>query len=153
MAKWKNRGPSRASGAQIAANRIRVYICDKCGHWNEGKKPEFFCQSPVPCVGATFTHFDSRAEAKRWCELLLLQKHGKIEDLERQVTLKLDAMPVRGQASGSGCVGRYVADFTYYENDEYVIEDVKGGAMTDLAAWKMKHVEAQYGTKVRIVQR
>lgn len=152
MARRPNRrqyGPKKASGPQIAANRIRVYICDKCGHWNEGKKPEFFCESPGKCDGTTFTHFDSRAEAQRWAELLLLQRSGQIAELRRQQRLALMA-PYDDEDK---IVGHYVADFTYVEDGKQIIEDVKGGAMTDLAAWKMKHVEAQYGTKVRIVQR
>lgn len=146
MTRFRHKGPRRASGPQIGAVRVRVYICDKCGHWHDGKKPEFYCESPAKCDGTTFTHFDSKAEATRWAELLLLQRTGKIRCLRRQVPFDLHAQ--FGER-----VGRYVVDFHYVEDDQSILEDVKGTAMTDLAAWKMKHVEAQYGTKVRIIQR
>ncbi len=89
---------------------------------------------------------DSRHEAERWSELLLLQRAGKIRDLERQVRFEL--IPAyfeevytgefykRGTHKGEPkkervCVEKsvvYVADFVYIDNDtaEQVVEDAKG---------------------------
>ena len=71
------------------------------------------------------TH-DSRKEANRWCELLLLQRCGAISDLQRQVKFVLipaqtETFPRYGKrgnrlADGERIVEKecaYVADFVY----------------------------------------
>jgi hypothetical protein len=73
--------------------------------------------------------FDSRAEAKRWFDLLWRVKAGEIADLERQVRYVL----IPKQARPSGGVERecaYIADFTYLDKrtGRSVCEDVKGCA-------------------------
>lgn len=89
--------------------------------------------------------FASQREYKRWCELLLLSKAGKIEFLQRQFRIAL-------RADGGKVVGHYVADATYLdvESGEPVIEDAKG-FQTPLYKWKRRHVEAQTGVKIREV--
>ena len=44
---------------------------------------------------------------------------------------------------------KYYADFEYYENDEYIVEDVKG-VKTPVYKLKKKLIEAQY--KIRITE-
>lgn len=70
--------------------------------------------------------FDSQKEARRWQELLLLERADKISDLRRQVRYEL--IPV--QRINGKCVERavyYIADFVYRdENGHLVVEDVKG---------------------------
>ncbi|MBQ9009309.1 MAG: DUF1064 domain-containing protein [Clostridia bacterium] len=70
--------------------------------------------------------FDSKKEAARWRELLVLKRAGLISDLERQV--KYELIPV--QRVDGKCVERavnYIADFVYRdENGDLVVEDVKG---------------------------
>ena len=71
--------------------------------------------------------FDSRKEQRRYNELLLLQRAGKIRGLERQKAFTV----VPAQYIDGKCVFRavkYVADFVYYEGDLYVVEDVKSEA-------------------------
>ena len=63
---------------------------------------------------------DSQKEANRWCELKLLQRAGKISDLQRQVPYEL--LP---KQDGERAV-HYVADFVYVENGREVVEDAKG---------------------------
>ena len=63
---------------------------------------------------------DSIKEANRWCELLLLQRAGMIQDLQRQV--KYELIP---KQEGERAV-YYIADFVYTENGKKVVEDVKG---------------------------
>jgi hypothetical protein len=92
--------------------------------------------------------FDSKAEARRWAELLLRERAGLISRLERQVRFPLDAFRVCGPPQ---TVGHYVADFVYVEDGKQIIEDAKGGAITDLASWKLRHVHAQYGAEVKLV--
>ena len=33
-----------------------------------------------------------------------------------------------------------------------VVEDVKGAGLTDIAKWKMKHLEAEYGINVQLIK-
>lgn len=101
--------------------------------------------------------FASMKEAKRYGELKLLEKAGKIRALKLQVPLVLSAGNDRRTS-----IGKYVADFVYEEwvdgfragvgRDYYrrVVEDVKG-FKTPLYRWKKRHVEAQYGIEIREV--
>ncbi len=87
--------------------------------------------------------FDSRAEAKRYGELKVLFRAQQIQLLELQPEFELHPY---------GCnkpIGKYRADFAYFENGKRVVEDVKG-VRTPLYRWKKKHVEAEY--KVQIVE-
>jgi len=81
------------------------------------KRPNKFRNTPVTVEGI---RFDSKAEAKRWGELRLLERANQIRDLERQVTYRLEV--------NSELVSRYVADFRYFDRarSEWVVEDVKG---------------------------
>lgn len=76
--------------------------------------------------------FDSVAEARRWGELLLLQRGGAIRDLRRQVRFEL--VPAQRDPAGRAVRAvSYVADFVYEarlmhqtRQWETVVEDVKG---------------------------
>jgi len=73
--------------------------------------------------------FDSKAEAKRWCELQMLIKAGRVHDLQRQVRYVL--IPKTARPSGGHereCA--YLADFVYLDvkTGRRVVEDVKGAA-------------------------
>lgn len=82
--------------------------------------------------------FDSRREARRYHELLMLQKAGKIKDLQRQVPFLLipdqreaDTIGKRGGVHKGRVIERkitYIADFCYYdsESEEMFVEDAKG---------------------------
>lgn len=73
------------------------------------------------------TAFASKREARRWAELLLLQRAGEITDLRRQVKIGMEGRdgPILTQ---TGRKAAYVADFTYVDprNGCLVIEDAKG---------------------------
>jgi hypothetical protein len=64
--------------------------------------------------------FDSQRELKRWGELKLLERAGKIKDLKRQVDFEL----IPGSCGLRPIV--YRADFVYEENGKKVVEDSKG---------------------------
>ena len=68
--------------------------------------------------------FDSVKEGNRWMELQMLQKAGVISDLQRQV--KFELQPEFYYKGKKIRPINYIADFTYYENGEYIVEDVKG---------------------------
>ena len=80
--------------------------------------------------------FDSKAEAKRYTELKLLERAKKIKSLNKQVPFSLKV--------GEKVIGKYLADFVYKRGDKVVVEDVKG-FKTPLYRWKAKHFEAQFG--------
>lgn len=84
--------------------------------------------------------FASKAEARRYQELLVLQRAGKIRDLELQPRYRLH---VNGWK-----LGEYRGDFRYRTREgETVVEDVKG-VLTPMYRWKKKHVAAEYGVDV-----
>ena len=95
--------------------------------------------------------FDSMKEAKRYTELSLLQKAGKITDLQTQVKYEL----IPAQKRNGKVVERavhYIADFVYTEDGETVVEDVKSPATkTPVYTLKRKLMLWEYGIKIREV--
>jgi len=90
--------------------------------------------------------FASKGEARRYGELLLLQKAGIIRDLVLQPAYPLHA---RGHDREWQLVGAYVADFEYVvcATDLLTTEDFKG-VRTPLYRWKKKHFQAEYGRQI-----
>lgn len=72
--------------------------------------------------------FDSKREADRWSELVLLQRAGAISDLERQVPIGLEGQKGPILTDSGEQQRRYVADFRYLDRrtGAWVIEDAKG---------------------------
>jgi hypothetical protein len=62
--------------------------------------------------------FDSKKEAARWEQLLLLQRAGEIQDLVRQIRYELVVNGIK--------VATYVADFRYRDRGREIVEDCKG---------------------------
>lgn len=99
--------------------------------------------------GAVPTEFDgikfhSKKEAKRYAELLVLERAGRITNLERQVKFPLIGKdgPI---LTPTGKQAHYVADFRYVDWDLdgiWVIEDAKG-YQTDISALKCAIMAAQ----------
>ena len=84
--------------------------------------------------------FDSIRESKRYCELKILQKAGKISNLQLQVPYKLvDSVYLDGRKKPAI---RYVADFVYwiYTSDDYytIVEDAKSPHLRTNQAYRMK---------------
>lgn len=78
--------------------------------------------------------FDSRAEARRYSELILAERAGEISNLSLQ--------PVFPIIVNEKKIGKYIADFQYIDRDgNRVIEDVKG-ISTPVYKLKKKLVEA-----------
>lgn len=72
--------------------------------------------------------FDSRKEAERWMQLMLLQKAGEIRELKRQVVIPLigKEAPLKTR---TGKAMRLTVDFTYEDRRlgwATVYEDAKG---------------------------
>lgn len=81
--------------------------------------------------------FDSKKERDRYCELLLLEKAGKISGLKLQVPFELIPKQ-KGERSTT-----YKADFVYREGSEMIVEDVKG-YKTDVYKIKRKLFKWRY---------
>lgn len=82
--------------------------------------------------------FDSKAEMRRYLELLPLLRTGIISDLQRQV--KFELVPSQKLPEPRKRLGRmerteravnYIADFVYRKGEKLIVEDVKGVATKD----------------------
>lgn len=107
--------------------------------------------------------FDSKREAARYQELLLLEKAGEVRDIRRQVKYVL--IPAQYDPLGSTtkkgrgrCVERecaYIADFVYKEilpdgDTITIVEDTKGFRTKDYII-KRKLMLSVYGIRIREV--
>jgi len=92
--------------------------------------------------------FASKREAKRYGELLLLEKAGEICQLETQSPFALDGRDGPIMTDSGARQRRYYADFKYYDKrlKAWVIEDAKGHA-TDVYKLK-KAILAAMGVKI-----
>lgn len=92
--------------------------------------------------------FDSQKERDRYIELKQLEKFGAISELKLQVPFVLqDGFEFNGKKI---LPIKYIADFTYWENGELVIEDVKG-KKTDVYELKKKMFMYRYKKYIREV--
>ena len=85
--------------------------------------------------------FDSQKEYNRWCNLRLLERAGKITDLQRQVKYEL----IPKQEGERAC--NYVADFVYCQDGKTVVEDCKGFRTE---GYKIKRKLMQYVHGIRV---
>lgn len=105
---------------------------------------------------------DSKKEEKRKQELQMLERAGKIQDLQYQVEFELipvqrdpDIVGPRGGVKRGKCIEhacKYVADFVYVQNGEKVVEDVKGyrgGAAYAIFKIKRKLMLWLYGIRIK----
>ena len=117
-------------------------------------------------VTAYGKEFDSKKEAARHSELVLLQRAGLIRDLQCQVKFVLIPTQTKTVERYSEKTGKrlkdkvvtvekecsYYADFTYYQNGEYIVEDVKGykkGTAYDVFTIKRKLMLHVHGISVK----
>ena len=102
--------------------------------------------------------FDSKREAKRYKELVLLERAGEIQHLSRQVKFVL--IPTQREQGTIGKRGgvkqgkliekecAYYADFFYMENGVPVVEDAKG-YRTEVFKIKKKLMLYVHGIRVK----
>lgn len=85
--------------------------------------------------------FDSKAEAARYQQLLLLVKAGEIEGLQ--------VHPIYPLVVNNQRIGKYIGDFMYFvpEKDSFVLEDVKG-VRTAVYRLKKRLVKALYNVDI-----
>lgn len=93
--------------------------------------------------------FDSKKEANRYSELLLLERAGAIHDLRTQVKYVL--IPSQRSKETGKVIERecsYKADFVYTEGGETIVEDVKGFRTKEYII-KRKLMLYVYGIRIR----
>lgn len=104
--------------------------------------------------------FDSKKEANRYCELKLLERAGRITNLELQKPFELiptqrepETMTKTGKVKQGKVIEqsvKYIADFVYTENGKTVVEDTKGYKTKDYII-KRKLMLYVYGIKIKEV--
>lgn len=135
----KGKQPHFASGSQIGKRTKKMVACISCDVARMELKAGTLC----PKCSEKLVTFDSTGEWKTWLTLRHAEKVGSITELKRQLRMPLIT-------SNNAVVGHWIADYSFVEKDKRVFADYKGGAMTELAAWKIKHFQAQYETEVII---
>lgn len=70
--------------------------------------------------------FDSKYEYEVWCQLKLMEKAGKIHQLERQYPFEI--IPQLKTSAGTLRAIKYIADFVYTDSEtgDYFAIDTKG---------------------------
>ena len=92
--------------------------------------------------------FDSKLEYNRFMQLKWLEKAGLIKDLQKQVKFILVYKSEHGREIS------YVADFTYYKGDKYIVEDTKCQVTrTRLYSLKKRLMAERYGIKITEITR
>lgn len=93
--------------------------------------------------------FDSRKEANRYRELVLLARAGRIQELDCQVKFELiPAQRIDGRVVERAC--NYVADFVYTQDGKKVVEDTKGFKTKDYII-KRKLMLYRYNIRIKEV--
>ena len=90
--------------------------------------------------------FDSKWEAERYGQLIMLQRANQIRDLVTQVKFDIKINNEK--------ICTYVADFTYYEKnkdgvEEFIVEDAKG-LETAVFRLKKKLMKAVNNIEIKI---
>lgn len=102
-------------------------------------------------------HFDSKKEATRYRELVLLACAGMVRDLECHPKFPINVVELHRTDKGEAKVilcGMYSADFRYVvvSSGEQVIEDVKSKATrTEAYRLRKRLVETIHGIRIREV--
>jgi hypothetical protein len=95
--------------------------------------------------------FDSKAEHKRWCYLVMLQKAKEIRDLQLQVPFEL-IPALKKPKGGKERPTHYLADFVYVDKaGTTIVEDVKG-AVTPEFRLKRKLMLWVHGIEIQEVR-
>jgi len=95
--------------------------------------------------------FDSKAEASRYGDLVLLQKAGHISGLTLQVPFVLaPSVKFEGEKRAKPAM-KFTADFVYSENGKIIVEDVKGCVTRDFTM-RRHLMKSVHGIDIRITK-
>lgn len=111
----------------------------KAGRYGENKR-----------VTVDGQQFDSQGEANRYAALLVLQRAGRITDLQRQVRFELAPSVKHAGEKRARPALTYWADFTYIEGGVLVVEDFKGRILTPEFKIKRHLMLSVHGIDIRI---
>jgi hypothetical protein len=101
----------------------------------EPAKKRKYRNNPVEVAGETY---DSEKEYSRWRLLQQMEKAGVISDLRRQVSFELaPAVQLAGEERKKPAL-RYIADATYIEDGQLVVEDTKSRVTRQTAIYRAK---------------
>lgn len=133
-----NRNHFKSRGDALSRAKAR-HVCLSCRH----HQTQIYKECPE-CGSKDRQYFMSETEHHRGIGLLTMQAAGKISGLEFQPAFPLHVNGIK--------IGKYIADYSYIENDIKVVEDRKGSAkhIEPLSKWKMLHFRAEYGQTVKI---
>lgn len=114
----------------------------------QGRKKSKYNNQPTESGGIKF---DSKKEARRYELLRQMQEIGMISELKLQPQFTLQESYVTTDGERIRAI-RYVADFSYCRQGEFVVEDVKSKA-TATAQYKMKKklMQERFGISVKEV--
>lgn len=97
--------------------------------------------------------FASKAESKRYLQLKELERLGQIDSLELQPKYELAPSVRYSDAARATPALRYIGDFRYRDHlGELVVEDVKGGPVTEGFRIKKHLLLAVHGIEVQEVR-
>lgn len=97
--------------------------------------------------------FASKSEAKRYLQLKLLERAGEIRDLCLQPGFELAPSVKYADSARATPALRYRADFSYVDKGgKRVVEDVKGGPVTEGFRIKKHLMMATFGIEVAEVR-
>jgi hypothetical protein len=105
-----------------------------------GKSKFKYRNKPTEVDGIRFA---SKAEARRWGELKLMEAAGMISHLTRQPKYAIQQKMQRPGAPAIRAI-YYLGDFEYHEDGKVVCEDVKGGPLTQVFQLKQKMFKAVF---------
>lgn len=140
--------------AQIARKRA-AQIREKAENQAaEQEKKRKYNNTPTTRITADGTEirFDSKGEASRFDELMILLHAGKIYELKLQPQFTLQEAYTTPEGVRVRAI-RYVADFSYNTGNGLVVEDVKGGKATQTRVYKLKKklMQDRFGITVQEV--
>ena len=133
-------GPGKAGQGTNEANILQAGRGGaRLGVATQGKEPMNKYKAKRTVVDGI--SFASKAEARRYTQLLLLQRAGAIEELELQPRLLLVVAKIK--------IGTYVGDFRYRDmvTGDMILEDVKG-VLTPVYRIKKRLVKALHGIDI-----
>lgn len=92
--------------------------------------------------------FDSKKERQRFEELNMLEQAGEIRDLKLQHEFLLQGAFTDTTGERTRSI-KYIADFTYWQGNTFVIEDVKSAITAKDKTYRMKKkMMAEKGWKI-----
>lgn len=94
----------------------------------------------------------SAKERRRAWELKMLERAGQIQDLQEQVHFTIIPAQYDKHHKLIEKKAEYIADFCYWENGRFVVEDVKGykgGTAWQLYVLKRKLMLERYGYRIK----